>query len=431
MSGPSAPTSPASSGAELRVGEPEGPRRSLIGWFIVVVAALALAASALFGLGHVRHHSASSQPEPQSTGAGTAELITLNVDQEAHLRVQPIERRRFASRAFASGRIEYMEELSTPVFSPQEGQLRRFLVKPGERVEQGQPLAEIDSADVLQAESDLLNALPALAKAKSQAEHAQRAADRQKRLVDAEAGALKDYEDAQAELAGALDELRAAEATSGAAREHLKMFGKSDDDLQAIANGRGIDRLAILRAPIAGIVTSRGKVGTGQVVRTDAEAPLLAVADSSTMWFIGDVPEAESTAMRVGLSAEIRVSALPGRVFTATIAQVGDAINAETRRLAIRCEIPNPDGALKAGMFADVQVSGNDGAEALAVPATAVIRGGAAPAVWCATGDHAYARKTIETGTEQDGMLAVAHGLEAGDRVVVEGAVFLDSQMER
>src|SRR5207302_3279219 len=148
---------------------------------------------------------------------------------------------------------------------------------------------------------------------------------------------------------------------------------------------RSINPLITINAPIDGTIIAR-KVGPGQYVRSDAGDQLFAIADLSVMWLKANVPEVDIPLVRIGQGLEVRVTALPDRVFNAKVTAIGAASDAATRRVVVRSEIPNPDGDLRAEMFASFKIATGHGQHALAVPVDAVIYEGEQAVIWLGRG---------------------------------------------
>ena len=190
-----------------------------------------------------------------------------------------------------------------------------------------------------------------------------------------------------------------------------------------------VNPLITINAPLDGTIIAR-KVGPGQYVRADAGDQLYAIADLSVMWLKANVPEVDIPLVKVGQELEVRVTALPERVFRARITAIGAASDAATRRVVVRSEIPNPDGALRAEMFASFKIATGDGETALAVPTDAVIWDGEQATVWVERerDPKLFERRQVKLGLEQEGRLLVRSGLTGGERVVARGAIFIDNE---
>jgi cobalt-zinc-cadmium efflux system membrane fusion protein len=163
-------------------------------------------------------------------------------------------------------------------------------------------------------------------------------------------------------------------------------------------------------------------------VRNDSGEALYTIADLSTMWVKAQVPESDIPFIRPGQEVEVKVGALPSRVFRARVTAIGAATDLATRRVVVRSEVPNPDGALKSEMFASFKIVTGVEEPSPAVPAEAVIREGDVAAVWVEEQPMLFRRRKVKLGIEQDGRVQIRDGLEAGDLVVVRGAIFVDNQ---
>jgi cobalt-zinc-cadmium efflux system membrane fusion protein len=132
--------------------------------------------------------------------------------------------------------------------------------------------------------------------------------------------------------------------------------------------------------------------------------------------------------VRVGQSS-VRHRAAGAR-FRARVTAIGAASDAATRRVVVRSEIPNPDGALRAEMFASFKIATGEGENALAVPTDAVIWDGEQATVWVERerDPKLFERRQVKLGPEQEGRLLVRSGLKGGERVVARGAIFIDNE---
>jgi cobalt-zinc-cadmium efflux system membrane fusion protein len=149
------------------------------------------------------------------------------------------------------------------------------------------------------------------------------------------------------------------------------------------------------------------------------------------MWLKAFVPETDIVHVQVGQQIEVKVTALPDRVFKARITAIGAASDANTRRVVVRSEIPNPDGVLKSEMFANFKIATGEGESAPAVPVDAVIRESEVAAVWVEREPMVFERRPVEIGREQDGLIQIRKGLKAGERVVSRGAIFVDNEWKQ
>jgi cobalt-zinc-cadmium efflux system membrane fusion protein len=350
--------------------------------------------------------------------------VTLDDAQTRNIVVSAVQMRDFHAETSATGHIAFNEDLTTPVFAPWSGHVLRLLAKPGDIIAKGAPLIELDCPELAQAEADLWAAVPPVTKASAALEHARRNQERQQKLYEQQAVALKDWEQAQADTKGAESDLAVAQATLAAARAKLQLFGKDEADITRIESGRQLDRVIRIVAPLAGTITAR-KVGPGQFVRTDAADPLFTITDLSSLWMLADVYESDAPHVAVGQAVQVRLMALPGEVFTARIDYIAPAVDATTHRLPVRCVLVNPDRGLKSDMFASFTITTSPIARSPAVDDRAVVRDGSHQMVWVATAERTFAAREVATGLRQEGTVQIISGLAPNDRVVSDGALFL------
>jgi cobalt-zinc-cadmium efflux system membrane fusion protein len=369
-----------------------------------------------------------------SLGAGAAvaqsakdDSVRVTEDQLHQLAIAKVELRPFRLEKFAIGQIAYNEDVSTVVQAPFAGRVTRLVARLGERVHQGAPLLELDSSEIVQPQNDFLAAIAATNKARAKLSLATLNEARNKGLYEGKAGALKDWQQSEAELDAAQNDLRAGETAVDAARHRLRILGLTAEEIAGLQEKGQIKRSVPIISPIDGTVVAR-KVGPGQYVRNDPPDQLYVVADLSTMWLKAFVPEIDIPFIHVGQDLEVQVTALPGRTFGARVTHVGAVFEATTRRIEVRSEVANPEGALKAEMFASFKITTADSVTAPAVPIDAVIREGDVATVWVQREPLVFERRLVQAGLEQDGQVQIRDGLAPGDLAVARGAIFLDNQ---
>ncbi|HYM02030.1 MAG TPA: efflux RND transporter periplasmic adaptor subunit [Stellaceae bacterium] len=328
----------------------------------------------------------------------------------------------------ADGKIANDDDITTPVFSPYSGRVTKLFARAGDRVKKGDPLLAVAASEFVQGQNDLISGNAALSTARSQLKLATINEKRQHELFEAKAGALKDWEQAQADLESAKNNLRSAEITVAAARNRLRILGKSDEEIAALANAQSISAESVVTAPIDGVVTQR-QVGLGQFINSGAAgAPNLvfSIGDLSKVWLLANVRETDAPAIRIGAPVEVHVLAFPDRVFKARLTYVAPSIDPSTHRLPVRAEVENPDGALKPEMFASFTIITGADIQAPAVPAQAVVYEGESARVWVAHDDKTLELRPIRVGRISEGKVEVLAGLEAGEKVVTSGSLFID-----
>jgi cobalt-zinc-cadmium efflux system membrane fusion protein len=397
---------------------------SAAGRHAAAVAASALILAAL-QIGCTRIASAD---KPEQSPGKNAETVQVTADQMHQLSIVNVKLYPFRMQKTAIGQIAFNEDASTVVLTPFAGRVTRLIAKMGDFVKRGDPLFEIDSPEVVQAQTDLIAAVQGLEKARSQLRLAKSVLDRQTSLLAGRATAQREVDQARNEYAAAESDYATAQGTLTAARNRMRVIvGRDQAEVERVERERAVNPLITVNAPIDGTVTAR-KVGPGQYVRSDAGESLYSIVNLSTMWLKANVPENDIPFVRVGHEIEVKVAALPERVFKARIAAIGAASDAATRRVVVRSEIPNPDGALRAEMFATFKIATGDGDSAPAVPVEAVIREGDVATVWVEEQPMLFRRRKVTIGMEQDGRVQIRDGVRPGEMVVGRGAIFVDNE---
>ncbi len=209
------------------------------------------------------------------------------------------------------------------------------------------------------------------------------------------------------------------------ARNRLRLLGVTEGTISAIQKrGESFNTVPVV-SNADGVVTMLG-ARQGMYVTPDME--IVTIADLSRIWVLVDVYEHQIDWLNHGLSAEIRVPAYPGRVWEGAVEYIYPELDPRSRTLKVRLAFDNPDGLLKANMFAEVVIYGGPKRETLAVPAEAVIETGQRSSVVLALGDGRFQPVDVVTGMASNGMVEILSGIEAGDQVVTSGQFLIDSE---
>lgn len=385
----------------------------------------------LFGLPAIIGHAA---PAPPPDAAATGSAFTPTDQQWAALLVQPVSRLNAPSRVQADGRIALDDDVSTAVFSPSSGRVTRVIAQPGDVVAAGAPLFAVQSAELAQAENDMISSLGILNTARAQLDLARVNENRQHLLYLGHGAAQKDWQQSRVDLATAQAGLGSAAIAVAAVRNRLAILGLSPADISRLEATRDPLRASadtIVRAPIAGTITQRqislGQNIVGTVASAGAASPVFVISDLARLWMVASAPETDAALIHVGDLARVTVPAYPGRAFDARVVFVSPVIDPATHRLLVRATVANPDGALKPDMLAQFQIITGNASPTLAVPARAVVYEGADAHVWLADPVHkTLALRPIVAGDAIDAMVPVLSGLSATDHIVTSGAVFID-----
>ena len=396
------------------------PRKRLaIGAGVVVIAGLAAFGLTRGGSESKDHSEISSQSRKGLM------RYTPTAAEWASLTVQPVVERSFRAEHVTEGKIAVDEDRATPVFSPYAGRVTKLLARPGDRVKQGQALFVIEAPDNVQAQNDFITAVTGYNKAKSQLELAQIQDKRAHDLYDGKAVPLKDYQQAQAALVSAQNDMRSSETALEAARNRMRILGLTEAAINTFQDKGRIDPETTIFSPIAGTVVQR-KVGPGQYVNAGASDPVFVIGDLSTVWLTAFVRETEAPAIEVGQEIAFSVLAFPGRVMNARINYVSAAIDPASRRLMVRATIDNPDGALKPEMFANVTIYSAGDRQGIGVPKQALIYEGDQVRVWVVRDDRSIELRQIKVGLANGDLVEVKDNLSPGEQIVTKGSLFID-----
>ena len=387
-------------------------RRAQLG---LLGAAALVAAFLFFGLPMLAQLFAPKPPPPPP--AARPGTFVANDQQWATLKFVTVSAQGFSSTSETDGKIATDDDRTTQVFSPYSGRVTKVFAKAGDVVKAGQPLFALQASEFVQGQSDLVAAV-------AQLKIASAADARQHELLRASGAALKDVEQADADLANAK---AALEAVHG----RLRILGKTDAEIAALEKGagdRGASAETIVTAPISGVVTLRA-VGVGQnigSVTNGGSSPAFIVSDTSTLWLVGNLREDDAPSAKLGQTVQVRVPALPGQVFTAKVDFIAPTVDPSTHRVAVRARIANPGGELKPEMFANFTLVTSGVTDAVGVPEDAVIFEGDTARVWVAHDGRALELRQIKAGRTSDGVVEVLSGLQPGERVVTSGSLFID-----
>ncbi len=335
-------------------------------------------------------------------------VLDEHVIERNGIKTEPARRRLLLGSLEVPAEVQVNPDKTAHISSLVPGRLSEIRAALGDHVEQGDVLAIVDSIELGRARADLLSA-----KARKKAADAE--AERMGTLADEGITARKFRIEAQSRADQADAEVAGARATMSV----YSLRGGSGPELA-------------LRSPLAGTVIER-HASPGEIV--DRETRNFVVADLTQLWVMGRVYEQELGRVAEGVAAEVALIAYPGRTWPGVVDYVASTLDEDTRSVAIRVVLENPEGILRPGMFgtialADVDAGVNGGSsEVLSIPDAALSSVGDRTVVFV-TGDEpgAFVPRDVVPGASAHGFVEIREGLKEGEQTVVHGAFILKSE---
>jgi len=359
---------------------------------------------------------ATNANAPQESGArsNTAEaILDLSSSQLNSIKIEPVGSYRFPIEKEAVGSIDYDEDLSVQVFPAYQGTIIQVLGELGAQAQKDQPLYTIKSPDLIQAESTLIGAAATF------------------QLTSKELGRVQGLSGiAEREKEQAASDQQTAEGALKAARDAVRVFGKTDAEIDQIIASRKIDPALVVRSPITGKITAKNAQPGFLVQPGNLPAPY-SVADVRIKWMLANVMESEIPLFHLGQPVQVRVISYPDRVFRGKATKIYETVDPNTHRVTIRSEIADPNDELHSGMLANFVIRVHDPVEATAIAANGVVReSDGTMTAWVTTDRHRFVQRIIKTGLRKDDRVQILEGLHRGELVVADGAVFLSNLLE-
>lgn len=380
-------------------------------------AILTLIVLSALDVGCERSQAATIRP----TGAPAGQVwLTPAQVAEAKIEVAPIGEQVVDDTILTGGTVMLDDQRSGHVFSPVTGRVTKIVAHLGDRVKKGDPLAVIESPDIGQAVSDAH-------KAEADLIAAEHDLQRKRDLYAQKAAAGADVEASEDAERNAKAELERARL-----KQYLLRVGNVDSVSQTYTIPSPIDGEVLLWNISPGMEVQGQYSGgatapaTGSLLTTPNAGELFTIGEVDRVWVLGDIYEIDLPRVKVGEQANVTTVAYPGKVFTGTVDWVSGSLDPNTRTAKVRCTFDNPDKILRPMMYTNVAIS-VDQRKAVAIPRTAIVRMGEYRVVFVETGEadgqvH-FERLPIDISESKLGpFVAVKHGVDAGQKIVVNGA---------
>ena len=359
--------------------------------------------------------SASSESAAATAPGGdtsAARPVVVPSEQLERLHVEPVAQTNFRPTIQVTGTAQFNADVSTQVIPPISGPVMRILQDVGAEVHRGQALALVSSPDFATTIADFRKAQAAYVQAK-------RVADQDEQLWKNDAIAKRDLEQAETDAA-------AAAADRDAALQQLRALGVDEASIAALRDGKDIPELqGAIRAPIGGTVVER-LINPGQLLQAGS-TPAFTVADLATMWVQANVFESDLASVQIGDRAEVTTPASPNP-FVGKVTYIAALVDPATKATAVRVLVPNTRRLLKKDMYVQVTIHGSRERSGLLIPVTSVLRDDDnLPFVFVQAGNGAntFGRRQITIGSRVGDRYEVTAGLKAGERIISEGALFV------
>lgn len=342
--------------------------------------------------------------------AAVSSGFTLPASQKARIQIVVATPTLFQPAIDVTGTVAFNGDRSTQVLSPVSGPVARLLVQVGTRVARGAPLATVASPD-------FASAVAAYRKAESTYRNLKRIAEQDVELFKTDAIARRDVDQAQTDAA-------AAAADRDASLEQMRSLGVDSRSIEQIRSNPSVQNIpAVIRSPLSGTVVER-LITPGQLLQAGSTSAFT-VADLSTVWVTANVFEADLATVRPGQPATVTSSVSPDP-FSGTVNYVSALVDPASRATSVRLLVPNRNELLKRDMYVRVSIRSSVNRSGILIPASAVQRDEEnLPFVFVEAANGSYGRRRVTLGAHVGGSYQIISGLSIGDRVVADGALFV------
>jgi len=351
-----------------------------------------------------------SPKSDKSQASDTASNVTLTAAQRQNIHLFTVEPSRFHRVTEATGAVDFDNDQATSVLAPFSGPVSRLLVNPGQRVKKGEPLAVVDSPD-------FAAAISAYRKAVVAAQTARRLADMDKDLLKHQGVSQREEDDAQTDAIS-------AEADREAALQAVVSLNVDPKTIRTIRKGRTISHAeGIIRSPITGTVVEK-LITPGELLQAGT-TPCFTVADLSRVWVMAQIFGSDLDSVSVGDTAEVDTG-IDSKDFSGTVDNISALVDPDTRSVVVRVAVANPGDFLKKQMYVRVQIKSRQESSGMLVPVSAILRDDEnLPFVYVEQRDGGFARQHVILGYRSGDQYNISDGLRAGNRIVVDGGLFI------
>lgn len=366
---------------------------------------------------------ASPHREPAAQPAPAADAVQLSdaAQRQAGITVEAARAVTRTDQLEAPAVLALDETRTARLGSSVEGKVVETFAQEGDRVQRDKVLAWLHSPVVHEAWASYRKAVADRRRLQTELTFATQMDERTVRLFNDKAVAEQEVQRAHANRVAAEEALNIAQTEVRRSEEELEHLGVTNKEDPSGEAGEQIP----VKAPFGGVVLQR-LVTAGTAITPGT--PLFVVSDLSSLWAIAEIDETSLSQVQTGRPVAVRVSAYADDAFAGTIAFVGDTINPKTRRVMVRCQVPNASGRLKPEMYATVALGESGPRPIVAVPSQAVHEIDGRTVVFVQAGDR-FTRREVRVGSDVNGLIEIRTGLKAGERVAAAGSFLLKSEL--
>lgn len=367
-------------------------------------------ADSLLGTGHANDSVDPKVPPPAPANATPS--LDLSPTQVKTVKIAPVGTYEFPVEKETVGTISFADEQSVQVFPVYQGTILKTFAQLGDDVKQDQPLYTITSPDLIQAEGTLIGAAAQLD-----------LTNKELQRVTGLPGV------AQREMEQAISDQETAEGALKAARDAVRVFGKSDAEIDQMISSRKIDPALLVRSPMAGRIT-QFSAPPGWLVQPGNPPPPYTISNLGVKWMLADVVESDIALLNLGQAVDVKVMAYPKQVFKGKITKIYPSVDPNTHRETIRSDVEDPKDQLRSGMLANFVIHIKGPSLGLAIPANGVVREpDGTMTAWVTQDRRHFEQRVLKIGLRKDNEVQILEGVRRGELVVTDGAVFLSSML--
>lgn len=354
----------------------------------------------------------SNAPAPTTS----ARNATLTPAQLKNIHFYTVEASKYHKEIEATGAVDFDNDQATSVLAPFSGPVSRLVVALGDRVKKGDALAVVDSPDFASAISTYSKALATAAT--------------NRKLADIDKDLLQHNGVAQREAVQAQTDAVNAEADRDAALLALVALNVDPRVIKDIQQGRPATHIeSVIRSPIAGTVAER-LITPGQLLQAGT-TPCFTVADLSRVWVTAQIFGSSLASISLGDTAEV-ITGTDAKNLSGTVDNIAALVDPTTRAVGVRVVVDNPGGVLKKQMYVRVRIRARAESAGMLVPVSAILRDDEnLPFVYLTQADGSFARQHVTLGYRSQDRYDIVEGLKAGDKIVVDGGVFVQFMQDQ